>query len=231
MNKDLTTIKELIAEMKAQFSKSEGFDKATLSDGVTVIEYDALEVGQMVYVVADGEQIPAPEGTHTLTGDQAGISIIVDAEGKITEVINESEEETASVEETEETFMVIDPAMIPALLESMTEAIAMELKIEMGAAYDIAAKILNKINNTEVEVVEQAMSGKLNSCSKAIEELGAVTIAIADSNKDLLKELQSLQTEFKAYKELPVSNTKENNRLPVGNHLTARQQFLKNNKN
>ena len=230
MNKDLTTIKELIAEMKAQFSKSEAFEQATLSDGVTVIEYDALEVGQMVYVVADGEQIPAPEGTHTLTGDQAGISIIVDAEGKITEVINETET-AAAAEETEETFEVIDPAIIPALLETMTEAIAMELNIEMGAAYDIAARILNKVNNTESEVVDEAMAAKLNSCSKAIEELAAVSISIADSNTNLLTELQSLKSEFKAYKELPVINTKENNRLPIGSNLTARQQFLKNNKN
>ena len=230
MNKDLTTIKELIAEMKAQFSKSEAFEQATLSDGVTVIEYDALEVGQMVYVVADGEQIPAPEGTHTLTGDQAGISIIVDAEGKITEVINETET-AAAAEETKETFEVIDPAIIPALLESMTEAIAMELNIEMGAAYDIAARILNKVNNTESEVVDEAMAAKLNSCSKAIEELAAVSISIADSNTKLLTELQSLKSEFKAYKELPVINTKENNRLPIGSELTARQQFLKNNKN
>ena len=230
MNKDLTTIKELIAEMKAQFSKSEAFEQATLSDGVTVIEYDALEVGQMVYVVADGEQIPAPEGTHTLTGDQAGISIIVDAEGKITEVINETET-AAAAEETEETFEVIDPAIIPALLESMTEAIAMELNIEMGAAYDIATRILNKVNNTESEVVDEAMAAKLNSCSKAIEELAAVSISIADSNNNLLTELQSLKSEFKAYKELPVINTKENNRLPIGSNLTARQQFLKNNKN
>ena len=230
MNKDLTTIKELIAEMKAQFSKSEAFEQATLSDGVTVIEYDALEVGQMVYVVADGEQIPAPEGTHTLTGDQAGISIIVDAEGKITEVINETET-AAAAEETEETFEVIDPAIIPALLETMTEAIAMELNIEMGAAYDIATRILNKVNNTESEVVDEAMAAKLNSCSKAIEELAAVSISIADSNTNLLTELQSLKSEFKAYKELPVINTKENNRLPIGSNLTARQQFLKNNKN
>ena len=184
----------------------------------------------MVYVVADGEQIPAPEGTHTLTGDQAGISIIVDAEGKITEVINETET-AAAAEETEETFEVIDPAIIPALLETMTEAIAMELNIEMGAAYDIAARILNKVNNTESEVVDEAMAAKLNSCSKAIEELAAVSISIADSNTNLLTELQSLKSEFKAYKELPVINTKENNRLPIGSELTARQQFLKNNKN
>ena len=56
MNKELQTIKELIAEMKAQFSKSvEKFEQATLADGTTVIEYEALEVGMPVFVVADGE--------------------------------------------------------------------------------------------------------------------------------------------------------------------------------
>ena len=90
MNKELTTIKELIAEMKAQFSKSvEKFETAVLADGVTTIEYDALEVGMPVFVVADGERIPAPEGTHSLSGELAGVSIVVDAEGIITEISDE----------------------------------------------------------------------------------------------------------------------------------------------
>ena len=96
MNKDLTTIKNLIAEMKAQFSKSvERFEQATLVDGTTVIEYDALEVGMPVFVVADGERIPAPEGTHSLSGDLAGVSIVVNAEGVITEIIDERENEAS----------------------------------------------------------------------------------------------------------------------------------------
>lgn len=109
MNQNFKKVLDLISEMKESFSKKEKeemkFDQATLTDG-TVIEYEALEVGQAVFVVADGESIPAPEGTHSLSGELEGVSIIVDASGVITEVVDEREsiEEEASAEtETEET--------------------------------------------------------------------------------------------------------------------------------
>jgi len=129
MNKELTTIKELIAEMKAQFSKSvDKFDTAVLADGVTTIEYDALEVGMPVFVVADGERIPAPEGTHSLSGELAGVSIVVDAEGIITEVIDERENEGAGevvVEETTAESMSADQveSIVNAKLESFSKAV------------------------------------------------------------------------------------------------------------
>lgn len=90
MNKNFQKVMDLIAEMKQAFSKKEAskFDQATLVDGVTVIEYESLEVGMPVFVVADGEMIPAPEGTHALSGDMEGVSIVVDADGIITEVID-----------------------------------------------------------------------------------------------------------------------------------------------
>jgi hypothetical protein len=129
MNKELTTIKELIAEMKAQFSKSvDKFDTAVLTDGVTTIEYDALEVGMPVFVVADGERIPAPEGTHSLSGELAGVSIVVDAEGIITEVIDERQNEGAGevvVEETTAESMSADQveSIVNAKLESFSKAV------------------------------------------------------------------------------------------------------------
>jgi hypothetical protein len=129
MNKELTTIKELIAEMKAQFSKSvDKFDSAVLADGVTTIEYDALEVGMPVFVVADGERIPAPEGTHSLSGELAGVSIVVDAEGIITEVIDERQNEGAGevvVEETTAESMSADQveSIVNAKLESFSKAV------------------------------------------------------------------------------------------------------------
>jgi hypothetical protein len=129
MNKELTTIKELIAEMKAQFSKSvDKFDTAVLADGVTTIEYDALEVGMPVFVVADGERIPAPEGTHSLSGELAGVSIVVDAEGIITEVIDERQNEGAGevvVEETTAESMSADQveSIVNAKLESFSKAV------------------------------------------------------------------------------------------------------------
>ena len=124
MNKELTTIKELIAEMKAQFSKSvDKFETAMLIDGVTTIEYDALEVGMPVFVVADGERIPAPEGIHSLSGDLAGVSIVVDAEGIITEIIDERENEGDGEVAVEETSAETTPeAMSAEQVESIVNA-------------------------------------------------------------------------------------------------------------
>jgi hypothetical protein len=129
MNKELNTIKELIAEMKAQFSKSvEKFEQATLTDGVTVIEYDALEVKMPVFVVVDGERIKAPEGTHALSGELAGVSIVVDAEGIITEIIDERMNEDAgevAVEETSAEAMSAEKveSIVNAKLEAFSKAV------------------------------------------------------------------------------------------------------------
>jgi hypothetical protein len=243
MNKELQTIKELIAEMKAQFSKSvETFEQATLTDGVTVIEYDALEVGMPVFVVADGERIPAPEGTHSLSGELAGVSIVVDAEGIITEVIdervNEGEGEVA-VEETSSDFQAISAEMLPQVLEDITEVIAERLGLEMGVAYDVASAVIAKINeettmpvaeSMSAEKVESIVNAKLEAFSKAVEGLAEMTKAIAENNTTLVNELSSLKSEFESFKGQPSVETKESEKFSKVGNLTARQMFLKNNK-
>ena len=141
MNKELTTIKELIAEMKAQFSKTvDKFESAVLADGVTTIEYDALEVGMPVFVVADGERIPAPEGIHSLSGDLAGVSIVVDAEGIITEVIDERENEGDG-----------------------------EVVVEDASAEAMSAEKVESIVNAKLEAFSKAVEG-LAEMTKAIAE-------------------------------------------------------------
>jgi len=243
MNKDLQTIKELIAEMKAQFSKSvETFEQATLTDGVTVIEYDALEVGMPVFVVADGERIPAPEGTHSLSGELAGVSIVVDAEGIITEVIdervNEGEGEVA-VEETSSDFQAISAEMLPQVLEDITEVIAERLGLEMGVAYDVATAVIAKINeettmpvaeSMSAEIVESIVNAKLEAFSKAVEGLAEMTKAIDENNTTLVNELSSLKSEFESFKGQPSVETKEAEKFSKVGNLTARQMFLKRNK-
>jgi hypothetical protein len=243
MNKELQTIKELIAEMKAQFSKSvETFEQATLTDGVTVIEYDALEVGMPVFVVADGERIPAPEGTHSLSGDLAGVSIVVDAEGIITEVIdervNEGEGEVI-VEETSSDFQAISAEILPQVLEDITEVIAERLGLEMGVAYDVASAVIAKINEETTMPVAEAMSAdkvesiinaKLESFSKAVEGLAEMTKAIAENNTTLVNELSSLKSDFETFKAQPSVQTKEAEKFSKVGNLTARQMFLKNSK-
>ncbi len=156
MNKELQTIKELIAEMKAQFSKSvERFEQATLADGTTVIEYEALEVGMPVFVVADGEMIPAPEGTHALSGELAGVSIVVDAEGIITEIIDERENEgdgEVAVEETSAESMSAEQveSIVNAKLEAFSKAV--EGLAEMTKAIaENNATLVNELSSLKSE--------------------------------------------------------------------------------
>jgi len=132
MNQNFKKVLDLISEMKESFSKKEKnemkFDQATLTDG-TVIEYEALEVGQAVFVVADGESIPAPEGTHSLSGELEGVSIIVDANGVITEIVDEREstEEEASAE-TEETTTEAEPVAESMSAEDVEKIISAKLE-------------------------------------------------------------------------------------------------------
>jgi hypothetical protein len=156
MNKELQTIKELIAEMKAQFSKSvERFEQATLADGTTVIEYEALEVGMPVFVVADGEMIPAPEGTHALSGELAGVSIVVDAEGIITDIIDERENEgdgEVAVEETSAESMSAEQveSIVNAKLEAFSKAV--EGLAEMTKAIaENNATLVNELSSLKSE--------------------------------------------------------------------------------
>jgi len=76
------------------------FETATLLDGETTIEFETLEAGQQVFIVTDEGRIPAPEGTHALGGDYMGVTIVVDADGFISEVMDErGTEEEAPIEE------------------------------------------------------------------------------------------------------------------------------------
>ena len=110
MNENFKKVMDAIADMKAMFSTSaeatetteaQAFGEAVLLDGTAVSYEGELAVGTTVFIVADGEQIPAPEGTHELGGEFTGIKIITDANGVVLEVIDErAAEEAASADET-----------------------------------------------------------------------------------------------------------------------------------
>ena len=126
MNENFKKVIEAIAEMKSMFAKtSMEFAEATLMDG-TVISYDGdLAVGTAVFVVADGEQIPAPEGTHALGGELEGVSIVTDAEGIIVEIIDErapAEEAPAEEVVEEAASEVVEQSMSAEEVESIVMA-------------------------------------------------------------------------------------------------------------
>lgn len=111
MNENFKKVMDAIAEMKSMFSTSTEeptaveFGEGVLMDGTAIAYEGDLAVGTQVFVVADGEQIPAPEGTHALGGEYEGVSIVTDASGVVVEIIDEraAEGAAASSDETPET--------------------------------------------------------------------------------------------------------------------------------
>jgi len=85
---ELGKIKSMF-ETATEENVQETFETATLLDGETTIEFEMLEAGQQVFIVTPEGRIPAPEGTHALGGDYTGVTITVDADGFISEVIDE----------------------------------------------------------------------------------------------------------------------------------------------
>lgn len=242
MNTNFKKVMDLLSDIKSAFHKKEAsnFTQATLTDGTTVIEYEALEVGVPVFVVADGEMIPAPEGTHSLSGDMEGVSIVVDAAGVITEVID-----TRVDMESSDQFDSISAEQLPAVLERITELIAAETGLEMGRAYDIASAVVANINESTESVVEEEVeaeatfsaqdaenmiNARLETFTMAVESLVEMTKAIADNNTQINNELSSLKSEFETFKRQPSVETRENEKFSRVGNLTTRQAFLIKNK-
>ena len=116
MNENFKAIMDSIRELKATFSaKAEAFNEAVLEDGTQISYEGELVVGTAVFVVTDTEQVPAPEGTHALGGEDAGKSIVVDANGIVTEVIYTTADATNDLP-------VVEPAMEPEVTASAMSA-------------------------------------------------------------------------------------------------------------
>ena len=243
MNTNFKKVMDLLTDIKSAFHKKEAsnFMQATLTDGTTVIEYEALEVGVPVFVVADGEMIPAPEGTHSLSGDMEGVSIVVDAAGVITEVIDTREDSLKKDMESPDYFDSISAEQLPGVLERLTELIAAETGLEMGRAYDIASAVVANINESAETVVEaeatfsaqdaeNMINARLETFTMAVESLVEMTKAIADNNTQINNELSSLKSEFETFKRQPSVETRENEKFSRVGNLTTRQAFLLKNK-
>jgi hypothetical protein len=219
------------------------FETATLLDGETTIEFEMLEAGQQVFIVTDEGRIPAPEGTHALGGEYTGVVITVDADGFITEVVDERGSEETTTEETSAEFEAVSADILPEVLEGVTEIIASELGLEMGQAYDLASAVITKINemtSTEQAPVEQSMSaeavesiinGKLESITTTFEAVADMMKSISEESSTLRNEIATLKADFESFKAMPSVETKEGEKFARVGNLTTKQQFLKNYKN
>jgi hypothetical protein len=222
MKKQLETIANLMQELKAKFSKQK-FETATLVDG-TIVEWEGdLAVGTALFVVDGENKVPAPQGSHTTDG---GVVVTVDENGIVTEIVEEENFEKVSTDEA------------PAFLEAMSEIIDAELGIGMDKAFDLAGKLLTKINEEQPqaeqmsadkvnEIVNAKMSEVLDTFSKGFESITSAFEAMTAEHK-------ALKDDFEAFKKLPANKENEAqkfNRQGKDSNLTAKQLILLRNKN
>jgi len=156
-NNTINKIKELLGmEVKLEMMK--------LMDGVTVLEADAFEMDNEVFVVTEDEQkIPLPVGEYEL---ENGMILVVEVEGIIKEVKEavkeeEVEEEVAPEAEVEEEVEVeasapSAPAAKKTIESIVKETFFSEIEALKNENIELKAKLelLSKVNEVATEATE-----------------------------------------------------------------------------
>jgi hypothetical protein len=177
--------------------------EATLKDGVTKVETEALEPGSKIYVVsAEGEKAPAPEGIHET---EDGTKVYVDSMGVITQVDKPEAEVEVEIEAAAET-----PSEIPAgekTAEQPTKSEATITKEEMTSYVDsMMAKVMMALEEVakEVGTVKEEMAKHSSKMEKMSKTPGATKITTfnneastsTDPIENQLEGLKTLRQEF-----------------------------------
>ena len=116
-------LSETILSKEVELEESVKLAQMKLEDGVTVIEAEAFENGQPVFIVNEEERVALPVGEYML---EDGMMLVVAEEGMIAEVkAPESEEEVAEEE------MATDFVTVDAFNSAIDEIKAMFSKVEV----------------------------------------------------------------------------------------------------
>jgi len=131
------------------------FEEVTLIDGETVLSYDGeLADGTAMFIVIDGEQVSAPEGTYELGGEMAGVSIVVDADGLVLEVVDARENGDVSEGAEPETMSSED---VNAIVDAKMSAISEPLNAIVNGIESILKEndsLKNEIESLKKDIVE-----------------------------------------------------------------------------
>ena len=134
------------------------FEQMTLENGA-VLEAEAFEAGNEVFIVSGEDRVAAPVGEHLLSD---GRVLVIVEEGVIAEI------KEAAAEEVEEESVEIE---VEASAEESTELAEVEVKEEAPAVAAIVEKVLEEIAMMREEM--KAMREEMGGYAKK-EEMAAV---------------------------------------------------------
>jgi uncharacterized protein YuzE len=136
------------------------------ADGAAVLEAEAFEIGNAVFIVTEEGQIPVPTGEYTL---EEGLKIKVDEQGVIVEVETEGAEEVTEVVEE-------------------VEAKDEPMKEETGMMESAPKKVVKSKTEME-ESYFSKIETRLSAIEKSNEDLKAVNVQLSAENEELKKQL------------------------------------------
>jgi hypothetical protein len=175
--------KESTEEIKVELAQ------VKTADGQAILDAEAFEIGNAVFIVTEEGNIPVPMGEYML---EDGMKIEVDEQGVIVEVSIEGEEEV--VEEVIEAKDEIEKEET-GMMESMPKKVV-KSKTEMEESY------FSKIET------------RLSSIEKANEDLKAVNVQLSAENEELKKQLAESPAEHTKFN--PEAKTETNVQFKLG---------------
>lgn len=148
-------LKKILMEMSA--NRKFKFAQETLDNG-TILEAEAFDAGNEVFIVTDEERIPLPVGEYVLAD---GRKLYVEQEGMIASVesgaveAEDMPEEDIKVEAEEEEVVVEAPAEVAAEVEEVVQAVI-----------DVVAPLIEEVK-AEMEEIKKEMGKYKEKMSKA----------------------------------------------------------------
>jgi len=159
------------------------FESLELKDGGMIkTDTETLEVGSMVLVSTPDGEMPAPTGEHTLAD---GRSILVDGEGKVTE-IKESNAPTATEEMDEEAAEQVGEVR-DAIVDAAKEA------IDQATPSDVTPEDAQAIAEEIVSIVEDKVAEATMEMKKKMDEMSSILAAIEKSQAAFSKSFEEFK--------------------------------------
>ena len=153
------------------------FDSAVLADGTKIESDGDFAPGVELYVIdAEGNRVPAPEGEHTT---ESGITVTVDAEGKITGVKRPDEEGEGALAAADE-----------------------EEKVEMAEEEDDKKE---EMEDEMDEKAEEAMEDEEAALSP--EAVLEIVAPLVEEIAMMKSEVEAMKKEFEDYMEKPAAES------------------------
>jgi hypothetical protein len=189
----LNRVYEIVMGKEAEEAVAVELAQIKTADGQAIMEADAFEIGQAVFVVTEEGNIPVPMGEYVLEG---GLKVKVDEQGVIVEIETEGAEE---IEEVEAKDMV----------EKEEEDMMGKDKME--------AKMPKKIIKTKTEMEESYFNkfdARLSAIEKTNQDLEAVNVQLSAENEELKRQLSETPAEHTKFN--PDAEVKRDFQFKIG---------------